>query len=144
MKHRRSKKRRNGFSLVELLTVITIITVIASISLPSIGSINDAAHLAKNQRNAQYATSIVNAARIAGHDFVANAAHPNSQHSILHAVTAGATITDPGNVFEDTFFGVPDLSEEDIVGAESYLEVVSGELRYKPEGDSVDPLGHTP
>ncbi len=140
MKLERFQKCPGGFSLVELLVTITIIAFIATISVPSIGSINGAAQLAKNQRNAQHAASIVNAARVAGHDFVATAAHPTSQHWVLRNLTIGATITDPGNIFADTYFGLPGLNDDEIYGAQGFLRVVSGDLHYTPEGDSIDPI----
>ena len=134
---------RGGFSLVEILVVMAVIGAVTAVAVPTIGRMNDAAAVAKDQRNAQALASVCASAKVAGKDFVADADFPTSQHWVIHALRAGDTISQAGP-FQGNFFGVPNISEEDIYGSQAYLEVVDGALLYNPAGDSVDPVDPAP
>jgi len=120
-----NKKRHSAFSLVEMLVVIAVIGIMAAIAVPQIGRINDAAKESKDKRNAQNIASVCGSAQAAGLDFVgADVA------ATVSAVVAGNTVTDPGP-FQNTFFGVPNLSAADQTSAATYLELSNGMLLYK-------------
>lgn len=118
-------KKNAGFSLVEMLVVIAVIGIIAAIAVPNIGRINDAADQSKDMRNAQNLASVCAAAQAAGHDFVGG-----SVTATVDNIVSGATINAPGNPFNTTFFGVPNMSDAEQTGAESYLGLQNGMLTY--------------
>ena len=136
--------KQSGFSLVEMLVVIAVIGLLAAIAVPQFGKVQGAASESKNQRNAQNAVSLFMTAKVAGHNFVAAATQPTSQHHVLQAIAAGATIDDPGTPFHGTHFSLPGLNIDQIYGAQVFLAVVDGELRYNPDGDSIDPVVPVP
>ena len=144
MKSGKIRGRKGGFSLVEILMVILAIGIITAIAVPVLGRFDNVARDSKNQKNAKTAASVAAAAKVAGHDFVANASFPNSQHHVLIAISNGHTITDAGSPFEGSVFSLPALDTTGVYGAQKYLEVVNGELRYNPDGDSVDPVEPAP
>ena len=123
-------KKNAGFSLVEMLVVIAVIGIIAAIAVPNIGRINEAADQSKDMRNAQNLASVCAAAQAAGHDFV-----DTDVATTVAAIVTGATISEAGNPFNGTFFGVPNLSSAEITGASSYLTLSAGNtmLTYDPE-----------
>ncbi len=121
-------KKNAGFSLVEMLVVIAVIGIIAAIAVPNIGRINEAAAQSKDMRNAQNLASVAAAAQAAGHNFVST-----DVATTVTAIVAGATISETGNPFNGTFFGVPNLSSDEMTGANSYLTLTNGMLTYNPE-----------
>ncbi len=121
-------KKNAGFSLVEMLVVIAVIGIIAAIAVPNIGRINEAADQSKDMRNAQNIASVCAAAAAAGHDFVLGTAALTTA-----AVVTGATISEAGNPFNGTFFGVPNLAAAAQTGANSYLMLSNGMLTYDPQ-----------
>ncbi len=120
-------KKNAGFSLVEMLVVIAVIGIIAAIAVPNIGRINEAADQSKDMRNAQNIASVCAAASAAGHDFVLGTAALTTA-----AIVTGATISESGNPFNGTFFGVPNLSAAEQTGCNSYLALSNGMLTYDP------------
>ena len=72
----------------------------------------------KDMRNAQNLASVCAAAQAAGLDFT------NADLNVtISAIVSGATITEAGNPFDGTFFGVPGLAADDISAAEKYLTI---------------------
>ena len=119
-------KKNAGFSLVEMLVVIAVIGIIAAIAVPNIGRINQAADESKDMRNAQNLASVCAAAQAAGKDFVSG----TDVSATVDNIVSGATINAPGNPFNTTFFGVPNLSDAEQSGAESYLGLDNDMLTY--------------
>ncbi|MFV1995291.1 MAG: hypothetical protein ACC661_07625, partial [Verrucomicrobiales bacterium] len=101
--------------------------IIAAIAVPNIGRINDAANQSKDRRNAQNLASVTAAAQAAGLDFVGSA---TTVPPVTTLVITGATVNEPGNPFNGTFFGVPNLGATEKLGAEVYLGVQDGVLTY--------------
>ncbi len=110
------KVLNKGFSLVEMLVVIAVIGIIAAIAVPNIGKINDSAKEAKNRRNAQSLASVFASAQAAGLNFYVD----TDPTATLDAIIAGDTVTEAGP-FQGTFFGVPNLSDDDRDAAQAYL-----------------------
>ncbi len=127
MKNTKKVQNIKGFSLVEMLVVIAVIGIIAAIAVPQIGRINDSAQDAKNRRNAQNIASVFASAQAAGLDFFV----AGDEAATIAAVVLGATVVDEGP-FEDTFFGVPNLSAAEQAAAAPFLEMdeVTGMIRY--------------
>lgn len=118
------KPAQSAFSLVEMLVVIAVIGIMAAIAVPQIGRINDAAKESKDRRNAQNIASVCGSAQAAGLNFVgADVA------TTVAAVVAGGSVTDPGP-FQNTYFGVPNLSAADQASAAAHLEIRDGMLVY--------------
>ena len=124
--------------------MILVIGLLTAIAVPQFGRFDEAADAAKNQNNARSAASICAAAKVAGHDFIANALHPESEHWVLQGIVAGATVEDPGGPFDGNYFALPGLELDEIYGAQKYLDVINDILIYIPEGDSVDPVDPGP
>lgn len=123
------KSIQKGFSLVEMLVVIAVIGIIAAIAVPNIGRINDSAKEATARRNAQNIASVFASAQAAGLNF---ASASTAKADIAAAVVTGAAVTEKGP-FENTWFGVPGLTEADRNLALDYLEydATSGQLLYR-------------
>ena len=117
--------KKGAFSLVEMLVVIAVIGILAAIAVPNIGKINGAAEESKNRRNAQQLSSVCNAAQAAGHDFVGA-----DLATTVTAIIAGATINDSTSPFNGSYFGVPNLTGQEITDAEQYLKISDGMLVY--------------
>ena len=115
-----TKKALNkGFSLVEMLIVIAVIGIIAAIAVPNIGKINDSAKAAKARRNAQNIASVFSSAQAAGLDFTTTPNAANDVAGIVANVVVGASVTEVGP-FENTFFGVPNMSVTEQANAIAY------------------------
>ena len=114
-------KKKSGFSLVEMLVVIAVIGVIAAIAVPNISKINRGARYAKDQRNAQQIASVIAAAEAAGHDFIGTS---TTVAAVINKVRTGHTLTTAENPsLAGTFFGVPELSNEERTGAANFLNI---------------------
>jgi len=123
-----------GFSLVEMLVVIAVIGIIAAIAVPNIGRINDSAKDAKNRRNAQNIASVYASASAAGYDFLDPGATGAATETLESAVAAicgdGVTISDPGQPFDKTFFGVPNVGTTEQTNAIKYLDKTHNMIVY--------------
>jgi len=119
---------KGAFSLVEMLVVIAVIGVLAAIAVPNIGRINDAANESKDRRNAQQLASVANAAQAAGYDFVAEDG-PGAA-DVVSAIVTGTTIDDPTSPFDETYFGVPNMSAQEQEDALLFLGIENGMLVY--------------
>ena len=128
----KNNSRKAGFSLVEMLVVITIIGVIAAIAVPNIGRLTDAAEKSKDQRNSQNLASVSSSAQAAGLDFVEQGG--GTEATVVGLIVAGATV--PSGAFQGTFFGVPNLSAEEIAATNDYLSITQGVLKYHEGGDA--------
>lgn len=118
--------KKGAFSLVEMLVVIAVIGILAAIAVPNIGKINGAAEESKNRRNAQQLSSVCNAAQAAGHDFVG----ANDLAATVTAIIGGATINDSTSPFNGSYFGVPNLTGQEVTDAKQYLKISDGMLVY--------------
>jgi type IV pilus assembly protein PilA len=129
MKLRPIKSIQKGFSLVEMLVVIAVIGIIAAIAVPNIGRINDSAKEATARRNAQNVASVFASAQAAGLNFAGTS---TDTKEIAQAVVTGDKVTEKGP-FENTWFGVPGLTGEDLDKAIVYLEwdTDSSQLLYR-------------
>ncbi|MGB3119932.1 MAG: prepilin-type N-terminal cleavage/methylation domain-containing protein [Verrucomicrobiales bacterium] len=127
------KKIHAGFSLVEMLVVIAVIGIIAAIAVPNIGKINDAAEQAKDRRNAQNLASVCASAQAAGLDFATGATDGDDASAVIALVVAGGTVADTTSPFNGNYFGVPNMSADDQVGADGYLRVENEMLIYVGE-----------
>lgn len=114
-------KKNSAFSLVEMLVVIAVIGILAAIAVPNIGKINGAAEASKNRRNAQQLASVCNAAQAAGHDFITSP--DDTAAEVAARIVIGATISDSTSPFKDSYFGVPNLSGDELDRAVDYLTV---------------------
>jgi len=54
-----SKKKKKGFTLIELIIVIAIIAIIAAIAIPKFGKVKDDANIASDQANAKIIATAV-------------------------------------------------------------------------------------
>ncbi len=122
----------NAFSLVEMLVVIAVIGILAAIAVPNIGRINAAAEDSKDRRNAQQLASVCGAAAAAGYDFVVVGGHADGADpaTLAGEIATGATIADTTSPFNGTFFGVPNLSTDEIATAANYLQIANQMLVY--------------
>ena len=111
--------KKGAFSLVEMLVVIAVIGILAAIAVPNIGKINGAAEESKNRRNAQQLSSVCNAAQAAGHDFVT----PGNVVKTVDDIIEGATINDSTSPFNGSYFGVPNLTSQEVIDARQYLKL---------------------
>ena len=126
MKFQPKNAVQKGFSLVEMLIVIAVIGIIAAIAIPNIGNINQAAKTAKDKRNAQTIASVYQAGNAAGVSW-----GDSSVSTAASAVIAGGSPSD--GPFADNTFIVPNISGEDLTGAENYLTWTAGiGLEYTP------------
>lgn len=82
----------------------------------------------KNMRNSQNLAAVCSAARAAGHDFVGK---ETELAKIVSNIVKGATLS--SGPFQGTFFGVPNLSEEDQLGTLAYLSIEHGALRFSSD-----------
>ncbi len=120
-----------------MLVVIAVIGIIAAIAVPHISSISQTSHEAKNKRNAQEIVKIVNAASVAGHDFLLDTSATNNHNSdqwvylIIDKVVRGKVIDDPSSIFVGSYFGLPGLEDHQKEGARKYLKVHAGMLVYE-------------
>lgn len=90
----------------------------------------------KDQRNAQNLSSVCSAASAAGHDFTRGA---EDAEAVAKRVILGAVIG--AGTFKGEFFGIPNMSDDDLAGALRHLELANGVLSYqvkpKPHVDGV-------
>jgi len=126
-------RRRQAFSLVELLVVIAVIGVLAGIAITTILNIHSAAQTAKDQRNARMISSLATAARGAG--FSIPWGSKSNAISMLGAGISVANPADPSMVFSFRVDTMP-LSEQE--AACRYLLLSGSNLSYVPEGGQTD------
>lgn len=115
---------RRAFSLVEMLVVVAIIGVVAAVCILALGSQRQAFIDARDRRNAQEITSLVQGAKAAG----VILAVPDDP--LLTAQLAVSGKQAEGGAFDGKTFMLPGLSSEDINGAAFYLDVVGTEVTY--------------
>jgi len=131
-------KRRQAFSLVELLVVIAVIAIIAAIAIPNTATITDTAKASKDRRNAQSIASVYRAARAAGHP-------ADASFSDAIAVVTGDEPIEVEVGAETLSFSVDGISQAEInflndppvgEGAARYLswDTARGVLIYEPDG----------
>ncbi len=100
----------------------------------TISTTKDASFDSKARRNGQQLSAVFSAAQAAGLDFL----DPDSLEDTITTVVAGGTISDSGSPFYKTFFGVPNLTEQEQEAAAEYLEIQNGILVYRERPASTD------
>ena len=115
---------RRAFSLVEMLIVVAIIGVIAAVCIVSLGGQRKAFVDARDRRNAQEITSLVQAAKAAGVLLVV------PDDPVLTAQLAVTGKQAQGGAFDGKTFKLPGLASEDVQSAAFFLDVVGTEVSY--------------
>lgn len=143
--HPAAGKRTLAFSLVELLITVAVIGIIAAIAIPTVGDLGSIAKETKNRNNAQRCASV--SATLAG----MGVAHviPQSMGGVeatIRLLREGVTVSH--EVMTDSFYSVPNLSNEEIARTSEYLTIVydTEELRliYTGESQGEPPVAMTP
>ncbi len=110
-----------GFSLMEALVAISIIGVLAAFSLPVIGRMADSISSIKAKQNA------LSTANVSGGLSAAGVAHviPESlggAEATTRLLRRGITV--PEGPLAGTYFGMPNLAEDEVSATAVYLEIV--------------------
>lgn len=114
-----------GFSLVELLTVVAIIGIVTSISVMTMDvNYYDAVNFSHDQRTAQELVETCTSAQAAGLNFVVE----GDINTTINNIVSGGSPAD--GAFVGQTFALPNLSQQDVVGAEHYLTLNGTALFY--------------
>lgn len=128
------RRRRSGFSLVELLVVIAVIGVIAAMAVLNISNVNGNSRVTAAKAQAQRIASTFNAGASAGAPSFATA------NSVATAMNAVGTGSNGGGVMASSFFQVAGVSatmddgKPDDQKASHYLRWDGGNLIYDASG----------
>lgn len=113
------------------LCVFGFVALLVAVAIPNIEAINEAAIESNSRYNARNLSSIYASGWAAGLDF----SNPQKDVNLtIEAIVEGKTVTEPGP-FENSYFGMPGLSEVDQQAASKYLAYNSGILVYVSEND---------
>lgn len=128
------RRRRSGFSLVELLVVIAVIGVIAAMAVLNISNVNGNSRVTAAKAQAQRIASTFNAGASAGAPGFATAS------SVATAMNAVGTGSNGGGIMASSFFQVAGVSstmddgKPDDQKASRYLRWDGGNLIYDASG----------
>ncbi len=108
-------RRRQAFSLVEMLVVVAIIGILGALAITSISRIAESGGRARDMRNAQQLVNIYHAAAGSGLDFTGA-----DLDETLRNIRDGDTLH--RGVMADSYFGVPSLSDADLERTKPFIE----------------------
>ena len=125
---KKSRRTRQGFSLVEMLLTITILGIVAVIAIGAFGSARQGAEDQKDKRNAQQIASMAAIANAAGASFVV----PGDEKATIENLKNG---TSPSRgAFKGRLFKLSGLAELEVTGAMRFLALNDTELEYRLDG----------
>ncbi len=127
MTHAPRDNSTKGFTIIETLIVVAIMATFTVIAIPLIGKMHSSAREATDRRNAQNLASVFATAQAAGLDFYV----PGDKAATIDATADGGYVVDPGP-FQNSYFGVPNMTAGERASAGAYLEVddISARLIY--------------
>lgn len=114
-------RRHGAFSLVELLVGISVLGVLALLAIPSISNLTGKVSRTKAKQNA------LSSANVSGGLSAAGVAHvlPESlggAEATVRLLRRGLTV--PQGPLAGSYFGVPNLTEDEVAPTSVYLEIV--------------------
>ena len=124
----KSRRTRQGFSLMELLVTIAILGVLATIGIGAMGGARQGAVDQKDKRNAQEIASVAAIASAAGASFVV----PGDEKATIVNLKNGCSPST--GAFKGRVFKLPNLGEPEINGAMRFLALNDSELQYRLDG----------
>ena len=114
-----------GFSLVELVIVVAIIGIVTSLSVMTMDvNYYQAVNSSHDQTTAQELVEICTSAQAAGLNFVVE----GDLNTTVSNIVTGGTPSD--GAFVGQTFSLPNLSQQDVAGAEHYLTLNGTALFY--------------
>ena len=119
-----TSRRSTGFSLFEMMTFVCILGILIALAMPLFGNTKDIEQAAA-KRNAQNFCTLAYSASAAGLNI---AAGTTDVTVVLKRLTNGITITK--GALKGREFKLPNLSEEDIQQASTFVHLENGELRF--------------
>jgi prepilin-type N-terminal cleavage/methylation domain-containing protein len=119
------RRRRQGFSLLEMLSVIAVIGIICGIAIVN-GIPDDRYAAARDQRNAQELAALCESASAAGLNFVVA---DNMDETLANIIRGG---TPEKGVFKGRIFSLRSMSAASAKSASKYLRLVGNGLLYQP------------
>lgn len=127
----RSLHLRTGRSAVEILIWLVVAAFLGSWLFPGIARVSRDSQETRDQHNARALVAIFNAASTTGLTF-----QGRSKEEIIDRLVSGAWAT--SGVFAGTFFGLPEMSEEEKLGAANFLAFEEGALRFTDGLETVE------
>jgi hypothetical protein len=124
MKTDTQNSKNNGFSLFEAMMCVCVMGLMALMALPLFGS-TEGTRQATHRKNAQTLCTLAASANAAGAQVTAGT---RDIATIIRRLGEGVTIT--RGPLAGRVFRLPNLSEEDVLGAVAFIRLNDGELIY--------------